>query len=157
MEGFFFTGAEIPGDDHTGAYGNTVEKADQKEDQVPGGADCGQGIASEKVSDNKRIGHVVKLLKKVSEKERNGESDNAFPDGSLGHRSGGFGICCHQKKLPSAVNGYCYFHCKQSKKKRQCPTRADTEKYLSFREKQHALREKTGFFIKKIGIFLKIC
>ena len=85
LEGFFFTGAEIPGDDHAGSHGNAVKKADQKEDQVSGGADCRQGIAAEKISHDKRIGHIVKLLEKVSEKEGNGKSDNAFPDRSLRH------------------------------------------------------------------------
>ncbi len=90
LERLLFTGAKIPGDHDSGAHGNTVEKADQKKNQVAGRADCGQGIAPEKISHNEGIGHVIKLLKKVSEKEGNGESDDAFPDRSLGHRSGGF-------------------------------------------------------------------
>lgn len=90
LERLLFTGTKIPGDHDSGAHGNTVEKADQKKNQVAGRADCGQGIAPEKISHNEGIGHVIKLLKKVSEKEGNGESDDAFPDRSLGHRSGVF-------------------------------------------------------------------
>lgn len=96
----FFLRTKVAGNDDTGSYGDAVEKADQKEDQVSGRTDCGESVASEKVPYNERVRHVVKLLKEVPEKERNGKSDDPFPDCSLCHRYG-FVVCCHQKKLLS--------------------------------------------------------
>ena len=100
LELLFFLRTKVAGNDDAGAYGDAIEKADQKEDQVAGRTDCGESVASEKVSYNERVRHVIKLLKEVPEKERNGESDDPFPDRSLCHRYG-FVVCCHQKKLLS--------------------------------------------------------
>ena len=62
----YLSGSIKPSDDHTGAYGDPIKKTDQKENQASGGTDGGQGFASQKISHDKRIGRIIKLLKKIA-------------------------------------------------------------------------------------------
>ena len=54
MDGFFHSAVlfrtESPGDDHTGAHGNAVKKADHHKDQTAGGADCGKGLVADVIA-----------------------------------------------------------------------------------------------------------
>ena len=90
MDGFSHGGiilcAIVPGDDHTCAHGNTVEKADHHENQTAGRADSRQGGVAEKTPHNPGVKGVVKLLKHIAQKYRKGKQQHDFPDRPLGQR-----------------------------------------------------------------------
>ena len=77
-------GAEIPGDHHTCAHGYAVEKADEHEDQTAGGADCSQSIVAQIVAHNPGVKRIIKLLKNISQENRQGEQKHFLPYGALG-------------------------------------------------------------------------
>lgn len=70
----------IPGNDYTCADGDPIEKAHQQKDQTAGGADCSQGIATEKIAHDQCICCVVKLLKQIAQKQRKRKGKHALPD-----------------------------------------------------------------------------
>ena len=74
-------GAVILGDYDSGADCQSVEESHHQKDQIPGRADSRQGGASQKSSHDKRIGGVIKLLKKIAEKKRYGKKMILFQIG----------------------------------------------------------------------------
>ena len=70
------TGAEIPGNDHTGAHGGADEKAGEKKDEAAGGGDRRQRLFAQISADDPCIGGIIELLKKLSEKNRHGKGGN---------------------------------------------------------------------------------
>lgn len=80
--------AEVPGDDHAGAHGNAVKKADHHKNQAGGGADGSQGGISEKLSHNPGIKGIIKLLKQIPQQYGNREKQHLFPNGTIRHGTG---------------------------------------------------------------------
>lgn len=92
--------AVIAGDHNACAHGDAVKKADHEKDQAAGGADCREGVASEKVSYDQGVGCVVELLEQISQKKRESEHDDLFPDRPFCHQCAGL---CFTHFLPPAV------------------------------------------------------
>lgn len=74
MDGFpeplVVSGSEVFGDYDSCSDCKAVEEADHHEDQASGGCHACQGLRPECVADNQRVGSIVELLEKVSQKER---------------------------------------------------------------------------------------
>lgn len=80
---FYFLRAVIPGDDNSRAHGYSLKETDHQKNQVARRADGGERVAAKKVSNNQGIGGIVQLLKQISQKERERESDELLPDAAL--------------------------------------------------------------------------
>ena len=82
---FAVAGAIVAGDNNPGANRNPIEKTNEQEDSITRGTDSRQGFTAQKVTDDQRVGRVVKLLKQIAEKDRQGKEQNLFPDHTFGH------------------------------------------------------------------------
>ena len=85
MELRIVVGTKIPADDNTGADRYAIEKQDQHVDDAGGGTNGGQSLAADKISDHKTVYRVIKLLEKVTEKQRNCKDDKMPDNGSGCH------------------------------------------------------------------------
>ena len=95
------SGTIISGNDDARADGNAVEKAHHQKNEASGGAYGRQGLASKKVSHDQRIRSIIKLLKEIPEKKRDGKSSKFFGDRPLGHESG-LTLAFHKFLFPAA-------------------------------------------------------
>ena len=77
---FFILGTEVAGDDDAAAGGNACKKTDNQKNNCSGGTNCSKGIIVGKIADNLGIHHIIKLLKQLPEKQRNGKSQNTAGD-----------------------------------------------------------------------------
>ena len=76
--------AVVPGDHHTGAHGQTIEKADHQEDQRTGTGDSAHGVVVDKIADAPGIKCIVQLLENLTEEDGESKQQNRFPNGPLG-------------------------------------------------------------------------
>lgn len=83
---FCLSCAVIAGDHHAGADSNSIKKAHQKKNDTSGGADGSQCITSQKIPDDQGVGSVIKLLKKIAEKNRKSKRHHFFPDRAFGQK-----------------------------------------------------------------------
>ena len=74
------------GNDNTGSYGDSVEKADHQKNQAAGGTHGSKSGISDKIADDQGISRIIKLLKKISPKKGKRKSNNTFPDRTLCHK-----------------------------------------------------------------------
>ena len=75
--------SEIACGDDTRAEGDPVKKSHHQKNKASGGADSGKCFAAEKISDDQRICRIIKLLKQISKKQREGKRDDPLGDRSL--------------------------------------------------------------------------
>lgn len=80
---------EQPRDDDARAHGGAVEKADQHKDEAARGGNRGKSLLPEELSDDDRVGRIVKLLKKVAQKNGQRKKNKTSSDRPL--RQGLFG------------------------------------------------------------------
>ena len=90
MDGFFGRGivprADMPGDDHACAHGETHEEGGHQIDVGSGGGDGGQGVRIDQVADNQRVYRVVHLLKEMPDEHRHREADQLAADIPFSHK-----------------------------------------------------------------------
>ena len=91
--------AEIAADDNTGAHAKSHEETGHHEDKVSAAGNCGKGFFSHKVADYDAVGGVIKLLKKMSDKNRNGKTDKTFPYRTFCHINSLCRTFCCQKNI----------------------------------------------------------
>ena len=82
---FIVLGTEVPGDDHAGTHGNTVEKADHHEDQASGRSHGSQCIFTNEVAHAPGVKGVVKLLKHVAQQNGHGKENDRLPNRPFRH------------------------------------------------------------------------
>ena len=75
--------SEIACGDDARAEGDPVKKSHHQKNKASGGADSGKRLAAEKISDDQRIRRIIKLLKQISEKQREGKRDDPLRDRAL--------------------------------------------------------------------------
>ena len=76
-------GTVEPGNDHTGTHGDTVEESHKHKNQAAGGADCSQSGIADEFAHHPGVEGVVKLLKDIAQKNRQGEKEHLVPDGAF--------------------------------------------------------------------------
>ena len=92
------SGAEIAGNGHACAHGQTGKEADEQEDQRARRTDGRQRLIPQKPADNQRVRRIVKLLEHLTEKNRYGKLNNQLPCASLRHIQR---ISAHSASIPS--------------------------------------------------------
>ena len=75
--------AEAPGNDHAHAAEHSSEEAHHQKDQRAGGGDGSQRVLPQIIAHHQRIRHVVKLLKQLPQKQRQGKPQQIGPDLSV--------------------------------------------------------------------------
>ena len=76
--------AEVARYDHAAADRDAVEKADDKECKVARQTDRRKRVVAGKVAHDPRVGHVVELLKQLTQKQRQRKRDKAARNGTFG-------------------------------------------------------------------------
>ena len=99
-------GAEILGDDHAGAGGETHEKAHQGVDGGTGGAHGGQRLLADEVAHHDGVHGVVELLEQVADEQGDGKGHQLFPDHTLRHNGRGFAFECHLDTPNPKIKSY---------------------------------------------------
>ena len=95
--------AEVAGNDHAGPGKQAAEQAHQQEDDIAGGAYCGQRVAAQKVADHQRVHNVIKLLEQIAPENGKGETHNLPADRAAGHERCALGMaffifrCVHRQ------------------------------------------------------------
>ena len=77
-------GAEITGNQHAGTHGQAVEESHECKNQALGSTDGCQRIFTEKIANNPGIEGVVKLLKQITQKNRQHEQQQFLPNHAFG-------------------------------------------------------------------------
>ena len=87
---FFFSCAEIAGDDNTGSDRKSHEKADQQIDDRCTGANSRKCLCSDIIPHNNGIHCIIQLLKQIAQQQWYGKQQNFLPDDSLSHQTSVF-------------------------------------------------------------------
>ena len=77
--------AEIARDRHARAHGQTLEKADEQEDQRAGRADGGERLVAEITPDDQRVRRVIELLEDLAQQHGERKSRDQLPWASFCH------------------------------------------------------------------------
>ena len=81
--------AEILADHNTSADREAVEKENHDIDDHRGGADCGESLLADEVSDDDGVDRVIQHLKYIAEEKRYGKSNQVTGDGAGRHVADG--------------------------------------------------------------------
>ena len=77
---FLILRTKVTGNDHTCTGADAIEQTDQEEDEAARRADRRQRLTAQQIAYNQCIRRIIKLLKKIAQKDRHRKSDHLLPD-----------------------------------------------------------------------------
>ena len=85
LDACIVSGSKIARDGDARSERQALDKADEQENQRPGGAHGGQRPVSEEPPDDERVRGIVELLENLTQKNRQREASNQPPRAALRH------------------------------------------------------------------------
>ena len=85
LDACIVSGSKIARDGDARSERQALDKADEQENQRPGGAHGGQRPVSEEPPDDERVRGIVELLENLAQKNRQREASNQPPRAALRH------------------------------------------------------------------------